>query len=612
MIPLEQLLSRLQNVRKTPKGWSARCPCHDDRRNSLSISRPEDGPILINCFAGCTPEQIVATLGLLWSDLFPDSSSNNGSKRSSTSNQRSRRIVEAYDYTDELGALLYQNVRYEPKDFRLRRPNGRGGWTWSLNGTRRVPYRLPELIEAIALEKTVFLVEGEKDAERLRSLGLAATTTGGAKSWKDEHAEFFRGAQVVIIPDRDRPGEDYARTAAQSLQGKAASVQVLILPLPWSDKSGLDVSDFLKEHSADELLALLEQPPTTGSLAAPPAAVAPILELPADSARVPAAPQLQRQTVRFGNSDELLSKELEPVRWVVPGILTEGLWLLCGKPKMGKSWLALSLCVASATGGAALGKVRLEPADVLCLPLEDNERRFKGRLEKLLVVEPAKPSLARLSYLLDCPRLDEGGSQLIEEWLKAHPGARLVVIDTLAKVRPLLGRASSLYHDDYSAVQPLKALSDRYRVAILVIHHLRKASAEDVQDTINATTGLAGGVDGTLILQRARGRATATLHVDGRDVPEVKELAINWDGTTAQWILMGDAEEFRLSQAHSAMVAAIREARQPLGPKAILEALRENEPTLTMNAVNVRLHKMVRAGVLQAAGRGRYTVPEGP
>ena len=110
-------------------------------------------------------------------------------------------IVATYDYRDDNGTLLFQVVRFEPKDFRQRRPNGTG-WTWSVKGVRRVPYRLPELLEAG--ERVVFIVEGEKSADRLRALGIPATCSpGGAGKWHDALNEFFRGSDVVVVPDHD-------------------------------------------------------------------------------------------------------------------------------------------------------------------------------------------------------------------------------------------------------------------------------------------------------------------------------------------------------------------------------------------------------------------------
>jgi hypothetical protein len=122
-----------------------------------------------------------------------------------------RRIVDTYDYRNEHGELLFQAVRYEPKGFSQRRPDA-NEWTWNLEGVRRVPYRLPELIEALAAKKDVVIVEGEKDVEALRELGIAATTCpGGAGKWRDDYNQHFKGACVVIIGDNDEPGRNRAK-----------------------------------------------------------------------------------------------------------------------------------------------------------------------------------------------------------------------------------------------------------------------------------------------------------------------------------------------------------------------------------------------------------------
>src|ERR1700737_3378329 len=140
---VSQILGQLANVRKSGSGWNARCPAHEDKRNSLSITEGSDGRILVKCFANCTFEKICAAKGWKASDLFAQPNGNgNGSRKSSP------RTVAEYDYRGESGELLYQIVRYEPKDFRQRRPDGKGGWTWKLDGVRRVLYRLPEVITA--------------------------------------------------------------------------------------------------------------------------------------------------------------------------------------------------------------------------------------------------------------------------------------------------------------------------------------------------------------------------------------------------------------------------------------------------------------------------------
>lgn len=240
----DAMLAQLHNVKANGKGFTAQCPAHDDSRNSLSVSRADDGKILLHCFAGCETPAIADALGLKMNELF--------AKERLDPNGRAggREIIATYDYADERGALLYQCVRYAPKDFRQRRPNGAGGWEWSLNGTRRVLYRLPELLARS--DEIVFLVEGEKDADNLARLGLLATTNaGGANTWREEYAESLHGRQVVIIPDNDDAGRQHAARVAHSLQDRAASVKILELPnLPPKG----DVSDWLNAGGEKDTL----------------------------------------------------------------------------------------------------------------------------------------------------------------------------------------------------------------------------------------------------------------------------------------------------------------------------------------------------------------------
>jgi hypothetical protein len=140
-------------------------------------------------------------------------------------------VVETYPYTDVAGELLFQVLRYSPKGFSQRRSDGNGGWIWNLEGVRRDLYRLPKLIEAVANERPVFIAEGEKAVEALVKLGVPATCSPhGAGKWRHEYAHHLKGANVIILPDNDEPGEAHARDVAASLDGIAASVKVLRLP----------------------------------------------------------------------------------------------------------------------------------------------------------------------------------------------------------------------------------------------------------------------------------------------------------------------------------------------------------------------------------------------
>jgi 5S rRNA maturation endonuclease (ribonuclease M5) len=184
--------------------------------------------------------------------------------------------VATYEYADELGEPVFQVLRYVPKAFRQRRPDGKGGWIWNLRGVRRLLYRLPELLAADPTQ-TVFICEGEKDVDRLRSLGLVATTNpGGAGKWQREYAEALRGRRVVVIADNDEPGRRHAVDMARSLDGAAA--KHCVLALPGLDANRKDVSDWLDAgHTADELERLAHAMPE-GETERPPEDLAALLD----------------------------------------------------------------------------------------------------------------------------------------------------------------------------------------------------------------------------------------------------------------------------------------------------------------------------------------------
>ncbi|MCO6458765.1 MAG: hypothetical protein J5I93_25945 [Pirellulaceae bacterium] len=190
MTPVERLLAKLPDAKQAVKGWSARCPAHEDRRASLSIGEGEDGRALVKCHAGCKPDAICAAVGLRVVDLMP--TADTLPKPSKPRGNGKPRIVAQYDYRDEAGNVLFQAVRFDPKDFRQRRPKPGGGWEWSVKGVRVVPYRLPELLAEPA--RAVVVAEGEKDCDNLARMGVLATcNASGAGKWTAEHSAFLRG-----------------------------------------------------------------------------------------------------------------------------------------------------------------------------------------------------------------------------------------------------------------------------------------------------------------------------------------------------------------------------------------------------------------------------------
>jgi putative DNA primase/helicase len=247
--PIVRLLDLLSDVkREGGKGhqWNARCPAHDDERASLSVGSEDGWTALVKCQAGCATEDVLSAVGLTMADLFPPRPESVNGKR---------RIVATYDYHDADGRLVFQVVRFEPKDFRQRRPDGNGGWVWSVKGCPVLPYRLPA-IHTATQDKCVYTCEGEKDCDRLASADLTATcNAGGAGKWKKQHAEYLVGLHVAIFADNDDPGRKHAEQVARSLAGKAASIKVVELPdLPPKG----DVSDWLDAgHTVDELRAIV-------------------------------------------------------------------------------------------------------------------------------------------------------------------------------------------------------------------------------------------------------------------------------------------------------------------------------------------------------------------
>ena len=240
----QKVLSRLEGVKGGPTQYTARCPAHDDKHASLSI-KFDDGKLLATCHAGCPWADIKAALGLQW-ERPPE--------------PVRERIVKTYDYRDRQGNLLYQVLRYEPKRFGVRRSDGSGGWIYNGDGVQRVIYRFEEFMKADP-RGWVFLAEGEKDVDRLWSLGLPATCNPfGSKSWRPEYNEYFQDRNVAVIVDNDLAGREWAEAVHRGIKDKVALLRYLYLPnLP---EHG-DVSDWLDVGGTKaKMLELVESAPT--------------------------------------------------------------------------------------------------------------------------------------------------------------------------------------------------------------------------------------------------------------------------------------------------------------------------------------------------------------
>jgi AAA domain len=340
----EIVLPRLDGVRKSGSGFMARCPAHDDGTASLSVGPGRDQPVVLNCQAGCRPDDVLGKLGLTWEDL---------------SNPRERKakptVVAEYEYRDENGQLLYVVERRLPKDFRCKRPDGAGGWVYqgAMTGVRRVLYRLPELHAAVRDGQPVYVVEGEKDADTLHAAGKVATcNVHGAGKWRDEYARPFTGATVRIIADRDDPGRAHAATVAASMRGVTASVSVAQPP-----EGCKDISDLLAAGRKLTELELLDGPPA---------------ETPPVGAH-----HLQELVAYLGQADE-------PYDWLIPGLFErQDRLIVTGGEGDGKSTLLRQIGVQAASGVHPFGGPDFDPLRVVIIDLENSDRQLRRELRPL-------------------------------------------------------------------------------------------------------------------------------------------------------------------------------------------------------------------------------------
>lgn len=295
------------------------------------------------------------------------------------------------------------------------------------------------------------------------------------------------------------------------------------------------------------------------------------------------------------SAKDLMKKQFAPIEYAVPDILPMGLIILGGKQKIGKSWLDLNLSLAVASGGIALGKYQVKRGDVLYLALEDTERRLQDRIAQLL--SPGSEAPVSLEIETKWPRMDAKGISALEKWLLTHPNARMIIIDPWVKVKPQVRsrQGETGYDADYEALAGIKDLADKYRVCILIQFHLRKQSADDPFDEVNATTGATACADGFVSIKRGRGEGEGTLYASGRDYKEEVNLALSFkDG---MWKVLGDGQAavyYGLSPERRAVIDLLSSAIQPSSPKDLAVLLAVPDGTMRK-----RLFDMKDAGQVE-------------
>ncbi|MFF3206651.1 AAA family ATPase [Streptomyces sp. NPDC002962] len=323
-----------------------------------------------------------------------------------------------------------------------------------------------------------------------------------------------------------------------------------------------------------------------------------LYSVPSDRAAAPAAPPKRERPRTAWTADQLMAAEFPEPKWAVPGILAEGVSLLAGPPKVGKSWLSLGLGLSVAAGGHAFDSVPVQGGPVLYLALEDTPRRLQTRMGKLLGGQKAP---AGLTLVTECPPFPQGGVEAIAGWLDRNPDARMVVIDVFAKMRGQAPAGVSAYDADYVSVGYAKRLADHYGIAVVLVHHVRKAGSEDFLTEVSGTNGIAGAADATLVLKRARGKADGILHVTGRDVDEA-EYALQFQAASGAWqMLDGPASDHTVGDTRAAILRYVR-ANPGAKPKDMATAL----PNVDADTIRRTCSRMAADGQLTKDPGGRY------
>jgi transposase-like protein len=580
------LTARPVDLHRDGDQWKCRCPAHNDKKASLAIKVKPDGRLLLYCHAGCTeagvgPRRVLEAWGVPWDVLFPGEPMPNGTPPTAppptapepapTNSRAPRGEPEAvYDYTDEQGALLFQVVRFPGKDFRQRRPLQGGTWAWNLQHTRRLLYRLPDLVANPS--SRVWICEGEKDADRLADLGLVATTSPmGAGKWRREYAELLAGRDVVILPDNDEPGREHARRIEESLGRTVASVRVLELPdLP---EHG-DVSDWLDQdpgHTADALRELAEK---------------------LDSRSHPyigANESRETDGWVFVSARDLLAEADEEPPDLVEGLLPwGGLSVIGAKPKAGKSTLTRCLAVAVAQGRDFLGR-ECKRGPVIYLALEEKRREVREHLRELGM----QPQDEVYVHFGATPK--DGLELLAKDVERLKPV--LCIIDPLFRFTKV--RDVAAYAEITNALGPVLAVARRTGCHLVLVHHNTKIEREGADDLLGSTA-IFGAVDTAIMLRRRQSgmRFAYSVQRYGKDMnPTVLQLRGPWVQAA------GELEGFELDAIKGKVIEFLAQE----SPAAEL-AIRENVEGKTDHIAKA-LRQLVNDGKVGRSGTGKRGDP---
>jgi KaiC/GvpD/RAD55 family RecA-like ATPase len=377
------------------------------------------------------------------------------------------RIVKTYPYCDESGTFLFQVVRYEPKGFRQRRPDGRGGWIWNLQDTRRVPYLLPELVKTVVAGETIYVPEGEKDVDNLRAIGFASTTNpGGCKKWRTEYSEHLRGADVVVLPDNHLEGREHGDQVVASLHDIARRIRVLDIGKHWAecpDKG--DISDWLAAGgSAEKLKAIVDA-----------------LQEVSTSVDNPISGKQPNERLKPLTLSELFDLEIKEREMLLSPILPEkGLVMVYAYRGVGKTHVALGIGYAVASGGTFLKWSAPKARRVLLVDGEMPAASLRERLAGIVAAakQEAEPDAMRViaGDLVEHGGIGNLADPAVQAELDKHlAGIDLLILDNLSSLTAVIRDNDQ---ESWTTIQQWLLRLRRRGISVLLVHHAGKAGEQ--------------------------------------------------------------------------------------------------------------------------------------
>lgn len=312
------------------------------------------------------------------------------------------------------------------------------------------------------------------------------------------------------------------------------------------------------------------------------------------------------ETLRLLSANELQKQKLPPINWIVENLLPEGLAVLAGRPKIGKSWMALELAFSVAYGFQSMGLFDAKKHDVFYVPYEDNFRRLQSRINKIMTGGLSKTAPQNLYYPQDnfgFPKLNESGIGEIEKILDNNSNIKFIVVDTLGRgIADKRRKDNNMYNADYDLSSALQKLTMERKICILLIHHTRKEGAENVFDEISGTTGLTAGFDTMLVLKKTDNKHV--LHITGRDVAET-EYQLEFDESSCVWKAEQKASEVKMTVEREEIFELIKTYKREMRTGEIAETLGKSKSN-----VSKMLSKMVKDGTLITVRYGVFDLSE--